>query len=486
MTDALLLGMDFGTSTTLVAIRSGAGEPRVLRLEGSSAAMPSYIARVDGKLVFGQAAVNAGVNAHSIKLLLRKNEPIAALDGMLPTDAAFELIAEALRRALEGLKRERRLPQDVERLEVASNVGCTPAFDLADRTVLRDICNAAGLQVKLVDLVEEPIAAAFEVSRTGAVPDGTTMVIDIGGGTLDVAILDVAGDGTRFVTYATAGAPLAGDRFTQVIMDRLLSEISQRRGIERTMLGLSRQSETALWTRAEEAKLALSDRVSHRVALPDGDGELGLERDWFEVATHRLGLEIVQFVTGVYRQARLTLGRGGEGDRAPGTSVLRYGDNGEVLSKLSTLQLESDGIEHLDLVYLIGGGSRIPALRLAFTRIFGDRLFDLEVVGLDTVESVVLGLARHQSLGRIELRYPNWGVRAHLRCADGRAVMAYMYEPWAPVYKLDPWDPRARTGTPCLCRRRLKGARSRCRSCLSLNRGGSGGHPSQSRPGRQT
>ena len=56
----LRIGLDFGTSTTLVAVRLGNRPPRVLRLEGTSNAMPSYIADVNGQIVFGQSALTPG------------------------------------------------------------------------------------------------------------------------------------------------------------------------------------------------------------------------------------------------------------------------------------------------------------------------------------------------------------------------------------------------------------------------------------------
>ena len=215
------LGLDFGTSTTLVSVKLGEQEPRILPLESTGSEMPSYIALQDGQLIFGQAAVNAGVNAHSVKLALREDDPIEELDGMRPTEAAFALITEALGRALERLKREGRLPPAVRRLTVAANVGCTPAFTLEQRVRLRDVCRAAGLDVKLVNLIEEPVAAAFEVSHSGAVQDGRTLVIDIGGGTVDVSVLEVLEHGTRFVLHASSGCVLGGDKFTDVIVERM-------------------------------------------------------------------------------------------------------------------------------------------------------------------------------------------------------------------------------------------------------------------------
>ena len=241
------LGLDFGTSTTLVAVTIGSQEPRLLPLEGGRPEMPSYLARENGQLVFGQAAINTGLSVHSVKLALRSAEPIRDLGDMRPEDAAFELIREALSRALEQLKREGRLPPAVDRLTLTTNVGCTPAFNLEQRVRLRDVCRRAGLEVRIANLVEEPVAAAFEVAHTGAVQDGATMVIDIGGGTLDVSVLEVLEHGTRFVLHASGGHELGGDKFTDLIVARLREELAARRGTSPEELTLTPREKSAIW-----------------------------------------------------------------------------------------------------------------------------------------------------------------------------------------------------------------------------------------------
>jgi molecular chaperone DnaK (HSP70) len=263
--ETLRLGLDFGTSTTLVAVRVGNRPPRLLELEPGRAELPSYVALGDGQMLFGQRAVNAGVSVHSLKLALRKNEPIAELDGMLPDRAAFLLISHVVERALEQLRREGRLPPSVQRLEVATNVGCTPAFSLEERVRLRDICNAAGLTVSMINLVEEPVAAAFEVARTGLAKDGRTMVVDIGGGTIDVSVLAVKAGGTDFTIYASGGIPLAGDKFTDIIAHRLINENAVRTGVLPEDLSLSAVQRTAIWNRAEAAKISLSTNETVRM-----------------------------------------------------------------------------------------------------------------------------------------------------------------------------------------------------------------------------
>lgn len=430
------IGLDFGTSTTLVAVRVGNREPRVLRLDTASDEIPSYIALGPDGLLFGAAARNAGVNAHSIKLKLRENAPIPELDGMLPHRAAYELISETVRRTLEALKREGRLPPTAERLEVATNVGCTPRFDLTDRTGLRAICRGAGLEVGLAELVEEPVAGAFEVAYAGLGQNGATMIVDIGGGTLDVAIMEMSRHGGRFVIHATGGDELGGDKFTQVIVDELLRRIGARSSDGR--IGLDRQGMSAIWNRAEAAKIALSSQADVRVALPvEGAPEVVLTRDWYTTACQGLLARIVSFVTTIYRQSRLTLGRGGPGDRFPGSTVLSYDEQGFLGPRVERLTLADDAAAIIRNVVLLGGASRMPLIRERFEQLLGDRMMDPAIVGTDPVHAIVLGLARHQRIDRLDIRYPNWGVNAHVTKRDGSRVKCALYEPWAPAFRID-------------------------------------------------
>ena len=108
-------------------------------------------------------------------------------------------------------------------------MGCTPAFNLEQRVRLRDVCQSAELMVGMANLIEEPVAAAFEVVRTGAARDGRTIeFVDVGGGTLDVSVLEVRHDGTDFTIYSTGGIALAGDRYTECIVEHLETELARR------------------------------------------------------------------------------------------------------------------------------------------------------------------------------------------------------------------------------------------------------------------
>jgi hypothetical protein len=429
----LRIGVDFGTSTTQVAVRVGQGEPFLIPLEPGVEHMPSYVARgPDGELAFGSEARNLPDNVHSLKPQLVEDPPIAGLGNLRASDGAKAMLEEVVARTLRFLVAQRLLDTSVKRLEVATRLGTTPRFDLVTRTRLRDIAQEAGLRVKLADLIEEPVAAAFELVYGGTASDGRMMVVDIGGGTLDVAVLRSDLASSTFELFATRGAATAGDRFTEVVQKRILEAVQQRRT---STAPLDRQGATALWSRAEEAKLQLS--AGSDALMPLGgigrlqSGEVQVTPAWYEVATRPLRRQLLYEIKEAYRQARLILDRGGEADPSPGTMLVKVARNGAVTRLTdSTFDLAADAHQHLDAVIPVGGGSLAPSIRATLEEFFGQDLVRDPFV--DPVGAVALGLARGTALNTVNLRYPNWGILAIFDGGDEHPL----YEPFASTLSL--------------------------------------------------
>ena len=437
--DTVRLGLDFGTSTILLAAKIGDRAPRVIPLEPPDDAMPAFFWRdADGNDHFGAEARAFPQAVHSIKLALRDEEASTEIPPewrLKPSGIAFLLIKEALRRGLGRLQSERVLPPTIANLRLETNVGCTPLFNLQQRLLLRDICRELGLAVVLTNVVEEPTAAAFEVGTAGLFAGGRTMVIDIGGGTLDVSVLWVTPGRNAFRIFATGGVVLGGDRYTDVIVSNLEEEVRSRVGPGGTINSVSDRG--LLWQRAEDAKIRLTDQPRVRVALGGiaglVDAEIELTREWFDKASGELVEKSTCAVTDVYRKARFALDRGGPLDPQPGGPVVERYEDGRFLP-ISQLELDEDGRKHLDAVFLVGGGARIPRLQEAFRTIFGARMLDLEVYGMDPVTPIVMGLARHQRLDSVQLQCPNWSVEA---IVSDQPEPILLFEPYAAVYEFD-------------------------------------------------
>ena len=431
------LGLDFGTTTTLVAVRVDQEEPRLVPLERDSDWMPSYYWKgEDGGEQIGAAAVNMSAPIHSIKLQLPADTATEATYGLAPSKISHRIIEEALARAVTQLRRDRLLPESAELLEVASNVGCSAAWDLQARARLRDIVNASGLKVTMANLIEEPIAAALSVLLTGAFAGGRLLLVDMGGGTLDVCVLKAQPGVNKFTIFASNGrADLGGDRYTDVIFEHLVDRLADRQGVPPGELPLTIAERTRLWQVAEQAKRDLSSRPMIRVQLPDAGGVPGItvsvERSWFEKSASQLLLRTMAAVTDAYRIARLILDRGQDPGDEPGTPYLST----DPIRLISSLRLDDDALEHIDHVVLVGGASQMPMIRREFERIFGSRLEDPALYGLDPLNAVALGLAQHEALESLDFGYPNWAINAEVATQGGRQALE-LYSPFAPVFRL--------------------------------------------------
>lgn len=421
----------------MVAASLPGREPRLVRLEAATDHMPSYFALgPDGQYLFGSEAANVVDPIHGIKLLLPDDRPIPELGGMRPTEIATLMLAEVVRRTLRQLRSEGLLPAEADLLEVATNLGCTPMFQLQARLRLRDAAISAGLNVRLASLVDEPVAAALEIVETGIAHDGRVLVVDMGGGTLDVAVVRIVGGARRFELFASGGYERGGDKFTDVIRDELRRQVTQRLG----HAVLSRRDEHLLWQRAEAAKLALSVRQTVTVDLAGVAGLSNvaheLSRQWFKKASGALMVFAQEDVTNVYRVARLILDRGGEDDPAPGTIRFRRLPTGGS-EYLTQVELDDDGREHIDWVVLVGGATHMPMVSTYFRGVFGDRVVEPELTGRDRAALVALGLARGKPAEAISLQYPNWGISALFRgpFSDGAADREIpLYEPFAAAF----------------------------------------------------
>jgi molecular chaperone DnaK (HSP70) len=429
---SLRLGVDFGTSTTQVAVYVGGRAPELLRLEDLTGHMPSYFALdPDGNPRFGATAMNLPENVHSVKPLLADDVEIEGFGH--PSKLTFLMLEEVVRRTVERLREQHLIPTEIDRLELATNLGCTPRFELDARVRLRDVAQRAGLHVRLVSLIEEPVAAAYEILLSGVFSDGRILVVDMGGGTLDVAVVRISNAARRFELYASGGTQRAGDSFTEVVVDRIKLEILDRHPGS----SFSRADETLIWLRADTAKQDLSIRRSAVVPLGGiagiSDETIELTREWFERKSKRLQVLVKADVTNIYRLARLVLDRGGEFDPAPGTVDFEERKKGRV-RRLTEVPFEEDASAHIDSVVLVGGATNMPMIKDMFVNIFGaERVVEPDLFGIDRSAIVALGLSRPKPKEIANLHFPSWGISARFSGIEDEVPL---YEPYAPTFHM--------------------------------------------------
>ncbi len=264
MTGELTVAVDFGTTNTVAVVCRDGTAPRVLSVDGAPYLPSAVLLGVDGRLVVGNDALRLGRSAaHRLELrpksrldedsLLLGDTPVDVLDAVRAV--LWRVCAEAARQA------DRPVGQLV----------LTHPADWGAARLGRLSRAATGLAPRL-SLVPEPVAAAARA----ALPVGEVeVVLDLGGGTCDAAVVRLGGDG--FAVLACAGLPdLGGDDLDQRIVDRVRAAhpgIAEHVSVRDSLL---------LRQDARAAKELLSRHPSARLAVPGLDEPVELTRGEFE------------------------------------------------------------------------------------------------------------------------------------------------------------------------------------------------------------
>ena len=276
---AKTIGIDLGTTNSVVAVMEG-GKPTVIANAEGSRTTPSIVGfsktgeRLVGQLAKRQAILNPDKTVASIKRHMGEDYKVT-IDGKDYTPQ--EISAMILR----------KLADDASAYlgeKVTSAVITVPAyFNDAQRQATKDAGKIAGLGV--LRIVNEPTAAALAY---GLEKDKSekVLVFDLGGGTFDVSILEI-GDGVHEVLSTSGDTHLGGDDFDQKVMDWMCEEFKKQEGID---LRNDKQAMQRVKEAAEKAKCELSSVMETNINLPfitaDANGpkhlDLSLTRAKFE------------------------------------------------------------------------------------------------------------------------------------------------------------------------------------------------------------
>src|SRR6186713_3224191 len=282
-----VIGIDLGTTNSCVAIMEG-GKPRVIENSEGDRTTPSIVAFTkDGEVIVGQPAKRQAVtNPHNTmfavkRLIGRKfDDEIVQRDiKMVPYkivkadngDAWVEVRGKKIapqQVSAEILRKMKKTAEDYLGEEVTEAVITVPAyFNDSQRQATKDAGRIAGLDVKRI--INEPTAAALafglDKNEKG---DRKIAVYDLGGGTFDVSIIEIADvDGEKqFEVLSTNGDTfLGGEDFDQRIIDYIITEFKKEQGVDlsKDVLALQRLKEAA-----EKAKIELSNSTQTDINLP--------------------------------------------------------------------------------------------------------------------------------------------------------------------------------------------------------------------------
>jgi len=283
---AKIIGIDLGTTNSCVAVIEN-GKPKVIENSEGARTTPSIVAYAGDEILVGapakrQAVTNATNTIYASKRLIGRKFSDAEVQkdiDMMPFkiteanngDAWVKVNDKDLappQISAEVLRKMKKTAEDYLGHEVTEAVITVPAyFNDSQRQATKDAGKIAGLEVKRI--INEPTAAALAYGMDKAAKkDQKIAVYDLGGGTFDISIIEIAnveGD-KQFEVLATNGDTfLGGEDFDQRIMDYLVDEFKKESGVDlsKDTLALQRLKDSA-----EKAKIELSSGVQTDVNLP--------------------------------------------------------------------------------------------------------------------------------------------------------------------------------------------------------------------------
>ena len=346
---AKVIGIDLGTTNSVVAVMEG-GEPTVIANAEGSRITPSVVgfskngARFVGQFAKRQAVSNPDHTFSSIKRYMGTDHKVNVDGKEYSPQEISAMILQKLKADAESYLGE----------TVTQAVITVPAyFSDSQRQATKDAGTIAGLEV--LRIINEPTAASLAYGMDKG-EEHTILVFDLGGGTFDVSILEL-GDGVFEVKATNGNNRLGGDDFDARVMKWMVEEFKKESGID---LSQDKMAAQRLLEAAEKAKIELSGVLSTNINLPfitaDASGPKHLDLNLTRAKFDELTADLVEATMGPTRQA--------------------LADSG--LSQ-----------QDIDKVILVGGSTRIPAVQEAIKKYLGQEPHR----GVNPDECVAVGAA---------------------------------------------------------------------------------------------
>lgn len=358
---ARAIGIDLGTTNSVVAVWEGDKATVIPNSEGSRTT-PSVVAytedgqRLVGKIAQRQAVMNPDSTIYSAKRFMgrrwgevdEESKIVSYKVDKGPNDAVrFDVRGKKIAPEEVSAQVLRKLVSDASNHlgeKVTEAVITVPAyFNDAQRQATKTAGEIAGL--KVLRIINEPTAAALAYGLEKK-KNETVLVFDLGGGTFDVSILDV-GDGVCEVRSTSGDTHLGGDDFDKRVVDWVADEFKRSNGID---LRKDRQALQRLYEAAEKAKCELSSTTETQISLPfitaDASGPKHLSqkitRAKFEELIHDLVQRCMEPIEQALADAKLTAG-------------------------------------DIDELVLVGGSTRVPAVQELVKKLTGGKQPNMSV-----------------------------------------------------------------------------------------------------------
>jgi molecular chaperone DnaK len=293
---ARAVGIDLGTTNSVVAVLEG-GEPTVIANAEGSRTTPSVVAFAkNGEVLVGEVAKRQAVT--NVERTIRSVKRQMGTDWKKEIDGKFYTAQEISARILQKLKRD---AESYLGEQVTDAVVTVPAyFNDSQRQATKEAGQIAGLNV--LRIINEPTAAALAYGLDKGEREQTILVFDLGGGTFDVSLLEI-GEGVIEVKATSGDNHLGGDDWDQRIVQHLVRTFSSQYGID---LSKDKMAMQRLQEAAEKAKIELSGQQSTTINLPyitaGPDGPLHMDVTLSRAEFQRMTQDLLDRCKGPFQQ----------------------------------------------------------------------------------------------------------------------------------------------------------------------------------------
>jgi molecular chaperone DnaK len=329
---ARAVGIDLGTTNSCVSVLEG-GEPTVITNAEGSRTTPSIVAFAkNGEVLVGEVAKRQAVT--NPDRTIRSVKRHMGSDWSVDIDGKHYTAQEISARTLMKLKRD---AESYLGETITDAVITVPAyFNDAERTATKEAGEIAGFNV--LRIINEPTAAALAYGLDKGDKEQTILVFDLGGGTFDVSLLEIA-DGVIQVKATNGDNHLGGDDWDDRLIDHMVKTFNGQHGVD---LGKDKMALQRLKEAAEKAKIELSAATQTSINLPyitaGADGPLHLDLNLTRAEFEKMTSDLRERCKKPFQQAIKDAG------------------------------ISMSNIDH---VILVGGSTRMPAISTMVTELLG-------------------------------------------------------------------------------------------------------------------
>ncbi len=349
-----IIGIDLGTSNSAASIMEGGRPTMIPSAEGTSVggkSFPSYVAFTkDGQLLVGeparrQAVTNPDGTIKNVKRKMGSSEKVTALGKEYTPQQISAFILQKIKKDAEAY-----LGETVDKAVIT-----VPAyFNDNQRQATKDAGAIAGLEV--VRIINEPTSAALAYGLDKSDVEQKIMVFDLGGGTLDVTIMDFS-DGVFEVLSTSGDTQLGGSDMDEALTNYVIGEFKKETGVD---LAADNMAFWRVREACEKAKIELSTTMQTEINLPFIASDASGPKHLIQTITRAKLEELVEPIVSRCRQS--------------------------MTQAISDAHLSNDKI---DKIIMVGGPTRMPIVQNFVESVVGPKIQR----GIDPMECVSMGAA---------------------------------------------------------------------------------------------